>query len=151
MKEKPTFCVRNAAADTFAMVIFSFIVGMLIEIFISGMSFDRSLASRIVATPINIAIALPYGIYRDYIIRSVVKRHNSKLLKNFADTFAYVSFQSPVYAGILVFVGASPEQVLTAVLSNALVSCCIGFLYGQFLDICRRLFKVPASQMQLGA
>jgi len=151
VQTKPTFCVRNAAADTFAMVIFSFIVGMLIEIFISGMSFDRSLASRIVATPVNIAIALPYGLYRDWIIRNMVKRTNSKLLKHFADTFAYVSFQSPVYAAILIFVGANPEQILTAVLSNALVSCCIGFLYGQFLDVCRRLFKVPATQMRLGA
>lgn len=148
---KPSFCVRNAAADTFAMVVFSFIVGMIIEIFISGMSFDRSLASRIVAIPVNVITAYPYGMYRDFIISLISKRTQSKLLKRIADTFSYVSFQSPVYALILVAVGADFQQIITAVLSNAVISCCIGFIYGQFLDICRKLFKVPGYTLNIEA
>ena len=61
---------RNAAADTFAMVVFSFAAGMMIEIFISGMSFEQSLASRTLSIPVNIAIAWPYGMFRDYMIRT---------------------------------------------------------------------------------
>ena len=88
------------------MVVFSFVVGMLIEIFVSGMSFERSLASRVVSIPVNIAIAYPYGLYRDFIIKTGAKFVKSKLTKQFGDTFAYVSFQSPVYALILLSVGA---------------------------------------------
>jgi hypothetical protein len=140
---KTPFCVRNAAADTFAMVVFSFVVGMLIEIFVSGMSFERSLASRVVSIPVNIAIAYPYGLYRDYIIKTGGRLVKHKLTKQFGDTFAYVSFQSPVYALILLSVGADLAQIVTAVSSNAVVSCFVGVFYGQFLDLCRKLFRVP--------
>ena len=57
--------LRHAAADTFAMVVYCFVVGMIIEIFISGMTFEQSLSSRLVSIPVNILIAWPYGIYRD--------------------------------------------------------------------------------------
>ncbi|MDW2035514.1 L-alanine exporter AlaE, partial [Vibrio sp. 665] len=46
MKSRGPFCIRHAAADTFAMVVFCFITGMIIEILISGMTFEQSLASR---------------------------------------------------------------------------------------------------------
>ncbi len=46
MKSRAPFCIRHAAADTFAMVVFCFISGMIIEILISGMTFQQSLASR---------------------------------------------------------------------------------------------------------
>ena len=55
---------RSAAADTFALVVYCFIVGMAIEILISGMSFSQSLSSRLVSIPVNILIAWPYGRYR---------------------------------------------------------------------------------------
>ncbi|MDX2320104.1 MAG: L-alanine exporter AlaE [Moritella sp.] len=143
MQVKAPFCVRNAAADTFAMVVFSFVVGMLIEIFVSGMSFERSLASRVVSIPVNIAIAYPYGLYRDFIIKTGAKLVKSKLTKKFGDTFAYVSFQSPAYALILLSVGADFAQIVTAVSSNAVVSCFVGVFYGLFLDLCRKIFRVP--------
>ncbi|NQZ91726.1 MAG: L-alanine exporter AlaE [Moritella sp.] len=151
MQVKAPFCVRNAAADTFAMVVFSFVVGMLIEIFVSGMSFEQSLASRIVSIPVNIAIAYPYGLYRDFIIKSATKRVPGKLTKQFSDTFAYVSFQSPVYALILLSVGAESTQIVTAVSSNAVVSCFVGVFYGQFLDLCRKLFRVPGYHAGISA
>ncbi|CAM2965642.1 L-alanine exporter AlaE [Vibrio ordalii] len=50
---------------------------------------------------------------------------------------------APVYAAILWAVGASTEQIITAVSSNAIVSCGMGVLYGYFLDMCRRWFRVP--------
>ncbi|CAM2802684.1 hypothetical protein VIOR103205_03895 [Vibrio ordalii] len=34
MKARGPFCIRHAAADTFAMVVFCFISGMLIEILV---------------------------------------------------------------------------------------------------------------------
>ncbi|MFB9133798.1 L-alanine exporter AlaE [Vibrio sp. AK197] len=149
MKSRGPFCLRHAAADTFAMVVFCFAAGMLVEIFISGMSFQQSLASRLVSIPVNIAIAWPYGVFRDLVLRSAKRISSSGLMKNIADLAAYVLFQSPVYAGILYSVGASTDQIITAVASNAVISCGMGVLYGYFLDTCRRWFRVPGYYPQV--
>ncbi|WP_047688301.1 L-alanine exporter AlaE [Vibrio sp. ZOR0018] len=143
MKARGPFCIRHAAADTFAMVVFCFISGMIIEIFISGMTFEQSLASRTLSIPVNIAIAWPYGLFRDFILHQGRQWSETGLMKNVSDLVAYVLFQSPVYAAILWAVGASTEQIITAVSSNAIVSCGMGVLYGYFLDMCRRWFRVP--------
>ncbi len=143
MKSHGPFCIRNAAADTFAMVVFCFISGMVIEIFISGMTFQQSLASRLVSIPVNIAIAWPYGVFRDWFLRKGRSISDTSMVKNISDLLAYVLFQSPVYAGILLTVGASWDQIGAAVLSNAVFSCAMGVLYGHFLDQCRRWFRVP--------
>lgn len=135
--------LRSAAADTFALVVYCFVIGMIIEIVISGMTFQQSLSSRLVSIPVNILIAWPYGVYRDAFIR-FARRHAGKHMwaRNLADLLAYVSFQSPVYAVILWSVGADLEQITTAVTSNALVSMAMGVAYGYFLEYCRRLFRV---------
>lgn len=134
---------RNAAADTFAMVVFSFAAGMMIEIFISGMSFEQSLASRTLSIPVNIAIAWPYGMFRDYMIRTGMRFSTRRWMKGFSDMVAYVLFQSPIYACILFIVGANFDQIITAVTSNIVVSGALGIVYGQFLEMCRRMFRVP--------
>ncbi|CAM4356278.1 L-alanine exporter AlaE [Vibrio agarivorans] len=148
MKARAPFCIRNAAADTFAMVVFCFVTGMIIEIMISGMTFQQSLASRTLSIPVNIAIAWPYGVFRDFCLRQGKRVSESGLMRNIADLIAYVLFQSPVYAAILFAVGASTDQIITAVSSNAVVSCGMGVLYGYFLDMCRRWFRVPGYQRQ---
>lgn len=65
----PQSRLRHAVADTFAMVVYCSVVNMLIEIFLSGMTFEQSLSSRLVAIPVNIMIAWPYGMYRDAVMR----------------------------------------------------------------------------------
>ncbi|MDP2489285.1 L-alanine exporter AlaE [Vibrio splendidus] len=148
MKSRGPFCIRNAAADTFAMVVFCFTSGMIVEVFISGMTFEQSLASRTLSIPVNIAIAWPYGLFRDWFLRNGAKLSQSSLMKNISDLLAYVLFQSPVYAGILLAVGASSDQIVTAVTSNAVISCGMGVLYGYFLDMCRKWFRVPDYYQQ---
>nr|WP_192867839.1 L-alanine exporter AlaE [Thaumasiovibrio subtropicus] len=125
------------------MVFFGFVAGMAIEIFISGMSFEQSLASRLLSIPVNILIAWPYGAFRDFVIRQSARLSDNSLTKSIADFVAYVLFQSPVYAAILLTVGADFDQIVTAVTSNALVSGALGVVYGRFLDLCRRMFRVP--------
>ncbi|MCC4798379.1 L-alanine exporter AlaE [Enterovibrio norvegicus] len=142
--------VRSVVADMFAMVVFCFVTGMMIEIFVSGMTFEQSLASRLLSIPVNILIAWPYGVFRDSVIKFAQRHFTSRLTKRVADFFAYVTFQSPVYAAILLTVGADPSQILTAVASNALLSGVLGMFYGVFLERCRRLFRVPAP-MQVDA
>lgn len=144
--------LRHAAADTFAMVVYCFIVGMLIEIFISGMSFEQSLSSRLVSIPVNILIAWPYGIYRDTFMRLARLITVRVWGRTLADVLAYVTFQSPVYAAILWSVGADMAQIVAAVSSNIVVSMLMGAAYGYFLDYCRRLFRVTGvTRVRTGA
>jgi len=133
---------RHAAADTFAMVVYCSVVNMLIEIFLSGMSFEQSLSSRLVAIPVNILIAWPYGFYRDWVMRLARRISPEKWMKSLADVLAYVTFQSPIYVAILLSIGADWHQIAAAVSSNFLVSMMMGAVYGYFLDYCRRLFRV---------
>ncbi|MEH0832070.1 L-alanine exporter AlaE [Pectobacterium cacticida] len=139
----PTSRLRSATADTVALVVYCFITGMAIEIMLSGMSVEQSLSSRLLSIPVNIAIAWPYGLYRDRVLK-LASRHAGQhfLVRSVADLFAYVSFQSPVYAIILWVIGANSAQILTAVTSNLVVSMVMGVAYGYFLEYCRRLFRV---------
>lgn len=134
--------LRHAVADTFAMVVYCSVVNMLIEVFLSGMSFEQSLSSRLVAIPVNIIIAWPYGLYRDAMMRYARRLSPAGWMKNLADVVAYVTFQSPVYVAILWSVGADWPQIVAAVSSNIVVSMLMGAAYGYFLDYCRRLFRV---------
>jgi len=131
-------------ADTFAMVVYCSVVNMLIEIFLSGMTFEQSLSSRLVAIPVNIVIAWPYGFYRDAIMRLARRISPAGWVKNMADVLAYVTFQSPVYVAILLTVGADWHQIAAAVSSNIVISMVMGAAYGYFLDYCRRLFRVSS-------
>ena len=138
--------LRHAIADTFAMVVYCTVVNMMIEIFLSGMTFQQSLSSRLVAIPVNIIIAVPYGFYRDFAMRQARRISPSGWMKNIADVVAYVTFQSPVYVAILLVVGADWHQIAAAVSSNIVVSMMMGAAYGYFLDYCRRLFRVSPYQ-----
>ncbi|TNV13999.1 L-alanine exporter AlaE [Buttiauxella sp. B2] len=138
----PESRLRHAAADTFAMVVYCSVVNMMIEIFLSGMSFEQSLSSRLVAIPVNILIAWPYGFYRDAFMRFTKRFSQANWAKNLADILAYVTFQSPVYIVILWSVGAEWNQIAAAVSSNIIVSMIMGAAYGYFLDYCRRLFRI---------
>lgn len=138
--------LRHAVADTFAMVVYCSVVNMLIEIFLSGMTFEQSLSSRLVAIPVNIIIAWPYGFYRDAFIRQARRITPASWMRNLADVLAYVTFQSPVYVAILLTVGADWQQIIAAVSSNIVLSMMMGAVYGYFLDYCRRLFKVSYQQ-----
>lgn len=106
----PQSRLRHAVADTFAMVVYCSVVNMCIEVFLSGMSFEQSFYSRLVAIPVNILIAWPYGMYRDLFMRAARKVSPSGWIKNLADILAYVTFQSPVYVAILLVVGADWHQ-----------------------------------------
>lgn len=140
----PQSRLRHAIADTFAMVVYCSVVNMLIEIFLSGMTFEQSLSSRLVAIPVNIVIAWPYGFYRDATMRLARRISPAGWVKNMADVLAYVTFQSPVYVAILLTVGADWHQIAAAVSSNIVISMVMGAAYGYFLDYCRRLFRVSS-------
>ncbi len=143
----PQSRLRHAVADTFAMVVYCSVVNMCIEVFLSGMSFEQSFYSRLVAIPVNILIAWPYGMYRDLFMRAARKVSPSGWIKNLADILAYVTFQSPVYVAILLVVGADWHQIMAAGSSNIIFLMVMGGVYGYFLAYCRRHVKIKRYQL----
>lgn len=140
----PQSRLRHAVADTFAMVVYCSVVNMCIEVFLRN-ELRTVFYSRLVAIPVNILIAWPYGMYRDLFMRAARKVSPSGWIKIWRIS-RHVTFQSPVYVAILLVVGADWHQIMAAVSSNIVVSMLMGAVYGYFLDYCRRLFKVSRYQ-----
>lgn len=138
--------LRYVVVDTFAMVVYCFVVNMCIEVFFFGMSFEQFFYFRLVAISVNILIVWLYGMYRDLFMRAVRKVSSSGWIKNLADILVYVTFQLSVYVAILLVVGVDWYQIMAAVSLNIVVSMLMGAVYGYFFDYCRRLFKVSRYQ-----
>ncbi|MFP1557260.1 L-alanine exporter AlaE [Escherichia coli] len=61
----PQSRLRHAVPTTSRWLFTVLSWNMCIEVFLSGISFEQSFYSRLVAIPVNILIAWPYGMYRD--------------------------------------------------------------------------------------
>jgi hypothetical protein len=133
---------RKFYSDIFAMVIFSTVVGMIVEIYISGLALLQSVQARATAAPMNIITARPYGIYRDWLFRAFKAKNASQWIKGYLDILAFVTFQVPLYASILFTTGASGKQILISCSTLLALSFIIGRPYGLFLSLFRWLFKV---------
>ena len=134
---------RNLLADTFAMVTFSFCIGMAVEIFIGGLSFSQSLHSRTVGCFANIITARPYGLWRDFIFKHC--RWDIPFSETIADTIAFVGFQIPLYICILTIAGADLQQIIKSTISIFGVTLISGRPYGVYLSFIRRLWNSPKS------
>ena len=134
--------MRRFLSDTFAMVTFSTVVGMMIEVIISGMTFEQSVQARFTAVPVNLITARPYGIFRDWTFQFFKVEKGNQVKKSFVDILAFIIFQVPLYAIILVFSGANIRQIATACTTVTIFSAFMGRPYGIFLDFSRWLFKI---------
>lgn len=131
---------RRMIADTVAMIAFSLIVGFFVEIVISGMTLAQSLQSRLTSIPANLITARPYGIYRDWVLKQFRASKEYPIRTFVGDTIAFLTFQIPLYAVILLISGASPGQIVTACGTVVVISAISGRPYGYFLDLVRRIF-----------
>lgn len=131
---------RTTLADIITMVTFSFATGMAIEILISGMTLEQSLTSRCSAIFLNLIIARPYGIFRDWILKCFNAPDGFK--KRLLDLTAFILFQIPVYIIVLLFSGANAEQIIKAVISVLGFFTFLGFLYSDYLEFVRRRMGV---------
>ena len=141
--------MRQYLADTFAMIVFSTICGMFVEIVVAGLTLQQSINIRLAAIPIILLAARPYGIYRDWLFRFVTRENESQLMTTSIDTFANVTFQIPLYACLLAFNGATISQVFTAVSSIIIVIIISGRPYGLFLVLIRKMFGIPTKERGL--
>jgi hypothetical protein len=135
---------RETLADTFALITFGLVVGMAVEILVAGLTIDQSLQSRLLSVPVNMIIARPYGVYRDWMMgfsRLFPSTLKARALGNTVlDTFAFVSFQIPVYAILIATTGASVDQIITAALGQIGALMLMARPYGMYMQFCRDRF-----------
>ncbi len=131
------FIKREVVADVFALITFSLVTGMIIEILIAGLSLEQSMMSRLLSIPVNLIIARPYGIYRDWIMVRGQSQGCSQLRLTFLDIIAYVTFQLPVYGMLVAGAGASVHQIIVACAMQVGGFVLLARPYGLYLQVCR--------------
>ena len=134
--------MRAFLADTFALLVFSTVSGMFAELVIADMTLTQSAQARVTAIPIMLVTARPYGVFRDWVFKLIGANTGGRVRQALADIGAFVAFQLPVYATILLLSGANLRQVAAACATAAIILAISGRPYGIFLEMCRRLFGV---------
>ena len=135
--------VRRLIADTSAMVIFSTLLGALVEIVITELDPVQSLRIRLAAIPLMLISGRPYGLYRDWLFCRIGGVRNAGTAPLLIDSFANATFQVPLYLGLLAWGGATPSQMLVASVSILVIASVSGRPYGMFLNYCRRRLGAP--------
>lgn len=129
--------MRRFLADTSAMVIFSTLLGLFVEIVLAGLDPTQSIRIRLAAIPVMLITGRPYGIYRDKLFAWFGDRRRSRFRTLAIDSIANATFQTPLYIALLAWGGASCEQMLVAAVSIIAIASVSGRPYGLFLNMWR--------------
>ncbi|ELI6434081.1 L-alanine exporter AlaE [Aeromonas salmonicida] len=134
----------NFAADVFALNTFCYFISIPIELGFAQMSLATHLHARLIGLFIITSTARPFGIWRDWIFRKCrLTEQNKGMLPYLVDTFAYLSFEMPLYLINLSVSGASSEQMLRSALIFCLISGVVGRPYGIYRSFLRKkIFKI---------
>lgn len=138
---------RYWLADTCALISFTFVTGMFIEVAIAGFTLQQSLISRLLCQPVNILTARGYGYYRDKVVAWLSGESPHWLKSTLGDILAYLSFQLPLYVVILLIAGTSWEGIIKASISQTLALVVLGAPYGVWLKYCRKMLAERVSQV----
>lgn len=139
IQEKNQGRYRIIIADITAMIIFSTVLCMIIEVLIAGLTVFQSIQARIAAVPVNLVTGRPYGWFRDRLFVFLGINRSSFLKMIIGDTLSFVIFQLPLYVIVLLFAGATWAQIGISSIFMSLVFSIAGRPYGIFLDFCRNL------------
>jgi hypothetical protein len=115
------------------MITFSWVVGMVVEILISGLTPGQSLQSRFTGMVVNLLTGGLYGKFRDWLFRITKTKPENWVREIVFGTIAFVTFQMPLYVGILFSAGATVTQIASSVGIVTLMSTFIGGPYEWFL------------------
>jgi hypothetical protein len=138
--DRQSISIRGYVADTLALLLFFTTTGIINERFIAGMTWDQVVHARLIGGVLMVPVGRPYGIWRDWMMRHA---KGTRLSQLFWDSVSLMSFQVPIYAGIIAFSGASGSGLLRGVLGAAVMMIVLGRPYGAFLNGVRRLFSLP--------
>lgn len=137
-------------ADTLALMSFTMITGMFVEVAIAGMTIQQSLLSRLLCQPVNIVTGRIYGIFRDKIIKKLSHKKQRKWYNVLGDIIAFITFQLPLYIMILVIIGMDMQNITKAAMSQTLALLVLGAPYGYWLTVVRKFMNAtPESTLQL--
>jgi hypothetical protein len=139
--------MRKIIADIFALLVFSTLGSMIVEILIAGMAFNQSLRVRLTAVPFIVIFARPYGLFRDWVFKVTRANQKGKVRKALADILAFASFQVPQYTLVLKLSGANFHQIIAACGTATLLSLFAGRPMGIFLEFSRWLFKIKKEAL----
>lgn len=89
-----------------------------------------------------ILTARPYGVWRDWVMLTSGAAGSGQARAFVFDTFALLSFQVPIYAGIIWMGGASGTTLLSGILGAAVIMLVCGRPYGLWLDTVRNWMDV---------
>ncbi len=131
---------RESLADIFALISFGLVVGMAVEILVAGLSVDQSIQSRLLSIPVNMLIARPYGIFRDWLMALGGASKGGFIRTTLLDITAFIGFQIPVYALLVASTGASMEQVAAACAGQIGALVLMARPYGIWMQTCRNWF-----------
>lgn len=131
---------REILADTFALISFGLVIGMLVEILVAGLTIEQSLQSRLLSIPVNMLVARPYGIYRDWVMSYSRLFGSTRVGETALDIVAFVSFQIPVYVALVAATGATIEQIIAACLGQIGALVVMARPYGVYMQLCRNWF-----------
>lgn len=134
----------NFAADIFALNTFCYFISIPIELGFAQMSLATHLSARLIGLFIITATARPFGIWRDWIFKKSKLTNNDKgTVPYLVDTFAYLSFEMPLYIINLTISGATPEQMIKSIFVFCLIAGVVGRPYGIYrVYIRKNIFKI---------
>ena len=112
------------------------------EIVLTELSPSQSIRIRLAAIPLMLITGRPYGLYRDKLFELFANQPVTQLRSLLIDSGANITFQVPLYLGLLTWGGASPQQMLVAGTSIVIIASTSGRPCGVFLSYCRKLFRL---------
>jgi len=134
---------RKFLADTLAMITFSIIVKVFVELIVAKVTLLEYLGSCVVGTAINLIIGRPYGWLRDKVFAVFVKANAGRMKKLIVDTLIFVATQMPIYFLLLLCIGVDFKKILVACTTlTVIIPFLAGRPYGVVLDLFRRFFKI---------
>lgn len=140
--------MKRYCVDSLAMVVFFTLIATVSEVFVARMSMEQVLMSRGAAIPAMLITARPYGIWRDAWFRRGAAHRRGVLARTVLDIGAFLTFQVPVYAAILLLTGVSGEQILVALSGAVVLMVLTSRPFGMFLDLCRTLARTQPPSPQ---
>ena len=133
---------RTFVADTTALILFFTATGVLNERLVAGMAWEQVFHARLLGAVLILPVGRPYGIWRDWMMGHAGPSRMSGVLW---DSFALVSFQVPLYAGIIAASGASGRALAFGALGATAIVLVCGRPYGSFLNAMRSLMGVDRA------